>query len=215
MDSSSPLPAQDLPLSTQENNLNKQSQKDNSPYDYELGFAIDIDGTLVLSHQQITGSSEALNTLTQNNIPYILVTNNISKSEQTKADELNKLLKLDVPITADQIILNITPLKTHMPWKDKVVLIVIRENQAKDRLPFEQIPYYITIDEYCTVFPDTVPLSRRKLDQNAMEVKKRVETRLNVENLDQRKLKIGAVLVLNCPNRWEECYQVIIDLLSS
>jgi ribonucleotide monophosphatase NagD (HAD superfamily) len=67
-----------------------------------------------------------LNTLTRNNVPYILVTNNISRSEQTKADELNKLLKLDVPITADQIILNITPLKVYMPWKDKLVLIVIR-----------------------------------------------------------------------------------------
>jgi ribonucleotide monophosphatase NagD (HAD superfamily) len=106
-------------------------------YDHELGFALDIDGTLVISHQEIPGCSEALNTLTRNNIPYILVTNNISKSEQTKADELNKLFKLDVPITADQIILNITPLKTYMPWKDKVILIVIRENEAKDRLPFE------------------------------------------------------------------------------
>jgi ribonucleotide monophosphatase NagD (HAD superfamily) len=67
-----------------------------------------------------------LNTLTRNNVPYILVTNNISRSEQTKADELNKLIKLDVPITADQIILNITPLKVYMPWKDKLVLIVIR-----------------------------------------------------------------------------------------
>lgn len=49
-------------------------------YDHDLGFALDIDGTLVLSHQEIPGSSEALNTLTRNNIPYILVTNNISKS---------------------------------------------------------------------------------------------------------------------------------------
>lgn len=73
-----------------------------------------------------------------------------------------------MPITADQIILNITPLKTYMPWDDKVILIVIRENEAKDRLPFEEIPYYITIDEYCTIFPDSVPLSRRKLDQSAL-----------------------------------------------
>lgn len=112
--------------------------------------------------------------MTRNNVPYILVTNNISKSEQTKADELNKLLTLDVPITADQIILNITPLKKFMPWQDKVVLIVIRENEAKDRLPFEEMPYYITIDEYCTIFPDTVPLSRRKMDDQAKEVKLRV-----------------------------------------
>ena len=28
-------------------------------------------------------------------------------------------------------------------------------------------------------------------------------------------MKLGGVIVLNCPNRWEECYQIIIDLLSS
>lgn len=195
-------------------NTNTPALTDNA-FKYEIGFAVDIDGTLVLSHQEIAGSSEALNTMTRNNIPYILVTNNISKSEQTKADELNKLLTLDVPITADQIILNITPLKKFMPWQDKVVLIVIRENEAKDRLPFEEMPYYITIDEYCTIFPDTVPLSRRKMDDQAKEVKLRVEKRLGVENIDQHTLKIGAVLVINCPLRWEECYQVIIDLLSS
>ena len=60
-----------------------------------------------------------------------------------------------------------------------------------------------------------MPLSRRKLDENALEVKSRVEKRLNIANIDQRTLKFGAVLVINCPLRWEECYQVIIDLLSS
>jgi ribonucleotide monophosphatase NagD (HAD superfamily) len=39
-----------------------------------------------MSHQEIPGSSEALNLLNDRGIPYILVTNNISKSEQTKAD---------------------------------------------------------------------------------------------------------------------------------
>lgn len=42
-----------------------------------------------------------------------------------------------------------------------------------------------------------------------------MEKRLKIENVDQRTLKIGAVLVINCPLRWEECYQVIIDLLST
>ena len=31
--------------------------------EHELGFAIDIDGTLAMSHQEIPGASEALNRL--------------------------------------------------------------------------------------------------------------------------------------------------------
>jgi ribonucleotide monophosphatase NagD (HAD superfamily) len=82
------------------------------------------------------GAKEALNLLNINNIPYVFVTNNISRNEQTKADELNKLFQLKREITADQIILNITPLKKFMCWKEKVILIVIRENEVKERLPF-------------------------------------------------------------------------------
>ena len=61
-------------------------------------IAIDIDGTLVISHKEVPGSSEAINTLIDCNIPHIYVTNNISKSEQTKADELNSLFSLKKPI---------------------------------------------------------------------------------------------------------------------
>lgn len=62
-----------------------------------------------------------------------------------------------------------------------------------------------------------MPLSRRKIDDYALEVIERVSKRLNIpkEKLKKELLKIGGVLVLNAPLRWEECYQVIIDLLSS
>lgn len=173
----------------------------------------------MISHKEIPGASEALNSLTDSNIPYILVTNNISKSEQTKANELNQMMPgLKQKIEGDQVILNITPLKKFMPWHEKTVLIVIREVEAPDRLPFEEIPFYITIDEYCTIFPECVPLSRRKFDENARIVKERVEKRLNItseEGIKKENMQFGAILVLNCPNRWEECYQVIMDLMSS
>ena len=75
------------------------------------------------------------------------MTNNISRSEQTKADELNALMTaLKEPIGGDQVILNITPLKQYQNWSDKIVLIVIRENESEERLPFEEIPMYITIE---------------------------------------------------------------------
>jgi hypothetical protein len=53
------------------------------------------------------------------------------------------------------------------------------------------------------------------LDENAAKVKKKIEQRLNLNSIDQRTLKFGAVLIVNCPLRWEECYQIIMDLLNS
>jgi hypothetical protein len=42
-----------------------------------------------------------------------------------------------------------------------------------------------------------------------------VEKRLNLTNIDQKQFKIGGVLIVGAPLRWEECYQVIMDLLNS
>ena len=81
------------------------------------------------------------------------------------------------------MVLNITPLKKFHPWGDSTVLIVIREKEHKSRLPFEEIPKYITIEEYCSIFPEAVPLSGRKFDERASELKKEVEERLKVENI--------------------------------
>jgi hypothetical protein len=46
-------------------------------------------------------------------------------------------------------------------------------------------------------------------------VKEAVEKRLGIGSIEQKTIKFGAVLIVNCPLRWEECYQVIMDLLSS
>lgn len=45
--------------------------------------------------------------------------------------------------------------------------MIIREKEAPQRLPFEEIPLYITIEEYTTIFPEVVPLSRRVFDDHA------------------------------------------------
>lgn len=76
-----------------------------------LGFAIDIDGTLILKGKIITGAREALEKLNKLGIPFVLLTNNTAKSEDTKAKELNQILTLSKPITGSQIILNYTPIK--------------------------------------------------------------------------------------------------------
>ena len=81
-----------------------------------MAFVIDIDGTLITNYHAIKGATEALDLMAEKGIPYILLTNNVSTSEQHKADDLNKMLNPKVPIRGEQIILNTTPLKKAMKW---------------------------------------------------------------------------------------------------
>ena len=66
-----------------------------------------------------------------------------------------------MPIRGEQIILNTNPLKKYMDWENKIILIVGRERKLKKTLPFPEIPFYMTVEEYCTIFPESVPLSQR------------------------------------------------------
>ena len=47
------------------------------------------------------------------------------------ADYLNSVLKLNVPIKAEQVILNYTPTKDIIDWENSLVLVVGRENKLK------------------------------------------------------------------------------------
>lgn len=51
----------------------------------KLSVIIDIDGVIVKSRKAIPGSSEAISLLQKLQVPFVFFTNNISKSEQFKA----------------------------------------------------------------------------------------------------------------------------------
>jgi ribonucleotide monophosphatase NagD (HAD superfamily) len=50
-------------------------------YKHKIGFAIDIDGTLTHNKGPIEYAKQALDKLAQNKIPYLLLTNNVHRSE--------------------------------------------------------------------------------------------------------------------------------------
>lgn len=91
---------------------------------HRFAFAIDIDGTITSGEEGVEGSVDALNLLSDNKIPYVLLTNNLSKSESYKASEINSIFQLKVPLEEKHIILNYTPLKSMVKWQDKIVLLV-------------------------------------------------------------------------------------------
>lgn len=67
--------------------------------DIEL-FLLDMDGTIYLDDELFNGSLDFINSIIKNNKKYIFLTNNSSKS---KFDYLNKLNKLNIPATIDNI----------------------------------------------------------------------------------------------------------------
>lgn len=63
-------------------------------------FLLDMDGTIYLDDELFDGSKDFINKLIKNNKKYVFLTNNSSKS---KNDYLNKLKKLNIPCSDENI----------------------------------------------------------------------------------------------------------------
>lgn len=83
------------------------------------------------------------------------------------AREINQMLTLNEPVRPEQIILNYTPTRDTVDWENINVLLIGREMRFDEILPIKHIPKYVTIEEYCSIFPNDVPLGRRKTDERA------------------------------------------------
>lgn len=64
------------------------------------GFLIDLDGTLYLGSEPVTGSKEFIEWLTQNTIPFLLLTNN---STRTPSQVREKLQKMGITVDESKI----------------------------------------------------------------------------------------------------------------
>lgn len=188
-----------------------------SMHQHRCGFAIDIDGTLLVSHKPLPRAREALNRLLHSKVPFLLLTNNIARSEEAKAQEINQLLKLDRPLTGRDVVLNFTPMKPRFDnFAERTVLVIGREKRLADILPLQEIPKYVTIAEYCEIFPESTPLSSRThFPHSDSKTAASVKKRLGLESLDKHTLCFSAILILTTPTNWEECYQIVVDLLST
>lgn len=91
---------------------------------HQLAFVLDIDGCLSKEGLPIDGSKEALHKLRSLQIPFVVCTNGGGQLESTRAAKLSKTFEID--ISADQVILSHTPLRSEVVprLKDHRVLIV-------------------------------------------------------------------------------------------
>nr|WP_048823691.1 HAD-IIA family hydrolase [Bacillus sp. B-jedd] len=88
------------------------------------GFIFDLDGTVYLDDQVIDGAVEAINSLREKGHKVIFLTN---KSIATRNDYVDKLNKLGIPVSLDEVInsnyITVKYLKEHMKEEDAVLVI--------------------------------------------------------------------------------------------
>lgn len=100
-----------------------------NPLEIQTDCVRSIDGVLLRSSKPIPGAPQALRELQSRRVPFILLTNGGGKSEQTRVDELSRLL--EVPLDTSMFVQSHTPFASLVhgsadqpPLKDEPILVV-------------------------------------------------------------------------------------------
>jgi HAD superfamily hydrolase (TIGR01456 family) len=193
----------------------------------------DVDGVLVRGPYAITNAEKAmkyirqpLNTIdskrfecVRDQLPFVCVTNLGGVLEDYKAESINEILKLSTQeekLLGAQVVVNHSAMRTVMKdYADKIILIGGIGN-IQGVAESCQLKQYITIDEFCTLFPSIVPLSERTSDA-AIKLRPVIKERLKISDdaIFNEPFQIGAVVVFNDIIKWDEASQVMCDLLTT
>jgi hypothetical protein len=60
------------------------------------------------------------------------------------------------------------------------VLVVGREVRLEEVLPLPDMEKYITVQEYCAIFTESVPMAEHKDEETRSKIKENVKKRLNL-----------------------------------
>lgn len=129
-------------------------------------FLLDMDGTIYLDDELFDGSIDFINLLIEQNIKYVFLTNNSSKSQK---DYLQKLNRLHIPANIDNIFTSGMAMGMYLneQYKDKSVYLV-----GTTALKAELLSYGINIinDEANISTPDIVVVGfDRELNYDKLE----------------------------------------------
>lgn len=174
----------------------------------------------------IPGATDTLKYLQKNSIPFALLTNGGGKSEAERADELSRLLGLDV----DPAIL----IQSHTPFKDLVggqskkgggrlrdkTVLVMGSNAGKARkIAYEYgFKSVVTPGDILKACPEIFPfdpLSEFYDKQEILPLPKPIYSPKNPSTPLEDCLQINTVLVFNDPRDWAVDIQLCMDLLFS
>jgi HAD superfamily hydrolase (TIGR01456 family) len=102
------------------------------PLHGSMGVVLDIDGVVYRSKEVIPGSDTAIRQMQKLKIPFMFMTNGGGVTEKMKAEELTAILKLDEPITEEQICLSHTPMRLLVEKFKHDPIVVAGAGSCKD-----------------------------------------------------------------------------------
>lgn len=167
-----------------------------------IGFAFDIDGVLLRSKSPIAGAGDALRLLSDNKIPYILLTNGGGQLEEERADFISKTL--GVAISPLQVVLSHSPYKALVDNYERILAVGTPSvRRVAEHYGFKDVVHLTDIIRYNR---DITPFSGMS-DEQLFEYSK------EIPDIDTK--KFDAVLVFNDPHDWAADIQIISDAINS
>ncbi|KAG4437129.1 hypothetical protein IFR05_007391 [Cadophora sp. M221] len=160
------------------------------------------------------GSLEAMKYLSDNNIPFIFLTNGGGKTELVREKDMSE--RLGVPVLAEQFIQAHTPFKQYVPeFEDKVILVLggvgdqCRE-VAESAYGFKKV---ITSADLITATPAVSPFDEMH-GYYFKNTARALPATMN-STCSQSGVQVSAIFIYSSPREWYLDLQVITDLLLS
>ncbi|KAL0249589.1 hypothetical protein GEMRC1_004819 [Eukaryota sp. GEM-RC1] len=161
-----------------------------------LGFAFDIDGVLIRSGEPIPGARQALQSVIDAQIPYILLTNSAACTSEEKARTLSQTLDLHIP--PEKVILSHSPIPFFAKdLKDKLVVIAGRPN-CRDVMEQHGFTNILTTTDICNLIPDIYPYKTFPSPQ--------------LPSADVLTQRIHALFIVSDSDDWQRDLQISLDI---
>ncbi|EJS42833.1 YKR070W [Saccharomyces arboricola H-6] len=168
----------------------------------KLAFAFDIDGVLFRGKKPIPGASDSLKLLSQNKIPYILLTNGGGLSEKARADFISS--QLDVDVSPLQVVQSHTPYKSLVNKYSRILAVGTPSvRKVAQDYGFHDVVHQTDIVRYNRDITPFSGLSDEQLFEYSREIPDLITKRFD------------AVLVFNDPHDWAADIQIISDAINS
>lgn len=183
---------------------------------------IDVDGVLRIGNRSVSGATEALKKLRDNNVPLAIITNGGGETEKIRAEKISSLLKLQgqlYSIKPNEVVL------CHSPMKDALkkyseqnrLILILGTGSIKNVMKEYGYSNYITSNEYAILFPQLLPFFffYGKPPLNLLYDKTKMEVEERIKKSIKRLLKIDAICQLTDVINWDINMQILCDLLIS
>lgn len=165
-----------------------------------FAVALDIDGVLYRGARALPGAAHVVETLTRRAVPFVCLTNGGGVTEDARAALVSRVL--GVPVPASRMILSHTPMRALAARHGHDAVLLAGMGDVLSVARAYGFRHAVELGDYSMNAPALFPFG------GYAKLPKPPKPR-------PPNPRIGAVMVLSDPARWEEAIQVIVDVLMS